>query len=77
MKIKSITEAFSMQPVTFNTIKNKESLYNPDEALKEIKLEYLSYSNDEIPEPYYCGYNFEGSKLFQYLAKSVNVNYEI
>jgi hypothetical protein len=76
LKIRSIVEAFSMQPEAFHIVESNEGFWKPDEAIKEIILEYLSYSNDEIPEPYYSGFNFEGKKLFQYLAKSVNVHYQ-
>jgi len=76
LKIRSIVEAFSMQPQVLQVYEGaKESYWKPDEAIKEIRLEYLSYSNDEVPEPYYSGFNFDGKKLFQYLAKSVNVHY--
>jgi hypothetical protein len=77
LKIKSIVEAFSMQPTFYQVSESKEGFWKPDEAIKEIRLEYLSYSNDEVPEPYYSGFNFEGKKLFQYRAKSVNVHYEV
>lgn len=77
MKIKSITEAFSMQPATLSTMKSNENYYDKPQACKEIKLEHLSGVYDEVPTDYYVGYNFEGQKLFQYLAKSVNVHYEV
>jgi hypothetical protein len=75
LKIRSIVEAFSMQPQILQISESKDNFWKPDEAIKGIRLEYLSYSNDEVPEPYYVGYNFDGKKLFQYLAKSVNVHY--
>ena len=77
LKIKSIIEAFSMQPEILQISESKESFWKPNEAIKEIRLEYISYSNDEVPEPYYSDFNFDGKKLFKYLAKSVNVNYVV
>lgn len=70
-KIKSISEAFSMQPRTLSVDKIRSN-FNPDESVKEIVLERSgedSYS--------YVGYNFEGKMLFKYLEHSVNVHYEI
>jgi len=77
LKIKSIVEAFSMQPEILQVQKTKEGFWKPDEACKEIKLEVLDHIYDESPTSYYVGYNFDGKKLFQYLAKSVNVHYQI
>jgi len=71
--IKSITEAFSMQPSTLSITENR-SKYEPENDIKEIKIEsHQVGENDRIS--YYVGYNFEGVKKFQFIAKSVNVIY--
>jgi len=75
-KIKSITEAFSMQPATLSIMKSNENYYDKPQACKEIKLEILDGVYDKEPDTYYVGYNFEGEKIFQYLSRSVNVHYE-
>ncbi len=71
-KIKSITEAFSMQPESFGimTKENMEHFYDKENALKEIKEEVLDKDTNV-----YVGCNFKGKKLFQYLVNSVNVHY--
>lgn len=71
----SITEAFSMQPLTLyvKSQREMESYFDKPKAVKEIKFEYETHEN-EILE-YYVGYNFDGKKLFKYLVKSVNVHY--
>jgi len=75
--IKSIVEAFSMHPEILQITEDKNTFWKHNEACKEIKLEYLEgVYNKEFVE-YYVGYNFDGKKLFQYLAKSVNVHYKI
>ena len=88
-KIKSITEAFSMQPITlkittqieYDAIKESKSKgysinTNIDELIKYIKYEQLQVVAGG-PDMYYIGYNFEGKKLFQYLASTVNVHFLI
>lgn len=74
-RIRSIVEAFSMQPAVFEVMENNTNFYDKDRALKEIKLEYIEGVYDNQYVEYYVGYNFEGKKIFQYLAKSVNVHY--
>ena len=79
-KIKSITEAFSMQPTTISTMKSNEGYFDKPNACKEIKLERLCIGHkygDPIEELYYVGYNFEGKKIFQYIANTVNVHFEV
>lgn len=73
--IKSITEAFSMQPVNLSvyTEQQKASYYDPETCAKEIKKEFAIIDSDRTEV--YVGYNFEGKKIFQYLAKSVNVHF--
>ena len=72
--IKSISEAFSMQPKTFEIISEAEyeSYYKNSgaEACKEIRLETFQTSSDALISVY-VGYNFDGKKVFQYLANSV------
>ncbi len=74
MKIQSISEAFSMQPVTLSVV-NEPNPFSPENSIKEIKLEYRTYKTGENNTDVYVGYNFEGKKLFEYIAKSVNVHY--
>jgi len=81
-KIKSITEAFSMQPNTLET-KTQEQYentqkYNPKFACgccKEIKAETIQVDTDKQCN-FYVGYNFDGEKIFECLQSSVNVHYE-
>ena len=69
MKIKSISEAFSMQPITLRVV-DKPTSFDPENSIKEIKLEVMDETTNV-----YVGYNFDGKKLFEYIAKSVNVHY--
>lgn len=73
--IQSITEAFSMQPVCLRVMTEQEyqTFYSKETATKEIKKEVMRIDGE--PTEVYVGYNFEGKKIFQYLAKSVNVHY--
>ena len=76
-KIKSIIEAFSIQPRTLSVCKreyesNKPHAHKPD-CIKEIKK--IQMCKFEPNEFIYVGYNFKGSKLFEYQSKSVNVEY--
>lgn len=78
-KIKSISQAFSMQPVTISTMKSNEHYYDKPRACKEIRLETVCIGRkcgDPVEELYYVGYNFEGEKIFQYIANTVNVHFE-
>jgi hypothetical protein len=72
-KIKSISEAYSAQPLTLIVDKEPRP-FDPENSIKEIKeirLEDLAYENVCV----YVGYNFEGKKIFQYHMMSVNVHY--
>jgi hypothetical protein len=79
-KIKSITEAFSMQPnvrgVTYeyNTPKEPKYFHN---FIKEIRLERTEMVSFGVMQQYdvYRGYDYNGNKSFEYLANSVNVDY--
>jgi hypothetical protein len=86
-KIKSITEAFSMQPCSFSICltpekqmrNNKEFIHEHKGCIKEIKLERLQVGTkcgDPVEELYYVGYGFNGEKMFKYIYNSVNVHYE-
>lgn len=66
-KIKSITEAFSMQPSTLQTGME----YG---CCKEIKLEKVFLINGDT-EGYYIGYDNDNKEVFRYLEKCVNVHY--
>ena len=70
-KIKSISEAFSMQPITLSVTEPNKRLEfsNPKDHIKEIKDIGID------GESYYVGYNYDGKKLFKYVGKSVNVHY--
>ena len=72
-KIKSITEAFSMQPVVLQ-VKDKPDEWNIDNSIKRIEFEISDeYASGETSV--YRGYNFADKLIFQYLANSVNVHY--
>lgn len=87
-KIKSITEAFSMQPEVLAV--QPKTNYDKQIATEEKHPNLECYSRNIIAEilpetrrvdsdkqcNYYVGYNFRGEKLFEYLQSSVNVNYE-
>ena len=72
MKIKSITEAFSMQPNYFSVCAYDHK--HGDECLKEINEE-LQPDGENILIKYYVGWNFNDKMIFKYLANSVNVHY--
>ncbi len=72
-RIKSIVQAFSMQPEVLQVLETNIGYWKPEEAIKEIKLED-KYFDGELLECY-VGYNFEGKMLFRYIAKTVNVHY--
>ncbi len=75
MKIKSITEAFSMQPASLMVVDEKyRSKTHPEGDIKEIKEGNKQVSTDKLISVY-VGYNFNGEKLFEYIAESVNVHF--
>lgn len=79
MKIQSITEAFSMQPVTFIIEKKLGQFNMPEKTLKNIEKEEIitDYENGQPNQrTCYVGYNWNGAKMFQYLASAVNVVYQ-
>lgn len=69
MRIKSISEAFSIQPVTLRVVE-EPTLYDPKNSIEEIRLEVMDETTN-----IYVGYNFDGNKIFQYIANAVNVHY--
>ena len=70
-KVKSISEAFAMQPNYFK-IKDIErgSKTNTENDIEKIELEVMNETTDV-----YVGYNFKGKKMFKYIASAVNVHY--
>ena len=73
MRIRTISEAYSMQPITLTVVETPAS-FNPEDSIKEIKLEVRNYITD-VSTDFYVGYNFEGKKIFEYVAAAVNVHY--
>ena len=72
-KIKSIAEAYSMQPVVLQ-VKEKPDEWNIEDSIKRIEFEISDeYASGETSV--YRGYNFDDKLRFQYLANSVNVHY--
>lgn len=77
-RIETISEAFSMQPHVKYVCTDYEHYYDKPNACKEIKLENIEIGKvcgDSVEQLYYVGYNFEGKKIFQYVATAVNVTY--
>jgi len=75
-KIKSISEAFSTQPVSMIVTDPKaRAQYQHDYDIEKIDAERDQIGQYEYVD-YYVGYNFEGKKIFKYLANSVNVHYQ-
>ena len=73
-KIKSVTEAFSTQPVSMTVgIRLNNQLKKEIIELKEIKQENVHFQGD--PYSFYCGYDNKGNKVFQWRAESCNVNF--
>jgi len=68
-EIKSVSEAFSMQPRNFNVGTNMGSFDHP-KILDCIKLEI-----DPNHEDVYVGYTENGEKLFKFIVKATNVYY--
>ena len=75
MKIKSVTEAFSMQPNTWTVSKSKgiPLCCSINRDIVEIKLERIG--PDEFYDYLYIAYDFGGNKLFQWQPKAVNVEF--
>jgi hypothetical protein len=76
-KIKQITEAFSMQPKVFYVTDEPQGYTG---EVKEIKLEKIILGDENgnsIEDVYYVGYDFNDKKIFQFLAKTVNVEFDV
>lgn len=86
-KIKSISEAFSMQPYGINVSSQQEyenrlkveSNANIDNGIsksmiKEMRFETYQVDTDKQVD-FVVGYNFDGEKLFEYIRASVNIYY--
>jgi len=76
--IKSLNEAYSMQPNFVCVCTDYEHYYDKPNACKEIVFERQvigTKCGDPVEELYYVGYNFQGEKIFQYLANAVNIHY--
>jgi hypothetical protein len=77
-KIKSISEAYSMQPsfrkvcdLPFDNFVHKK---HSKECIAEITEEHENLTPDKIIY-FYIGRNFDAEVLFKYLSDSVNVEY--
>jgi hypothetical protein len=78
-RIKYMTEAFSMQPITMNVTED-EPVSNGGKmnCCKKIIFEKLVVGHkcgDPVEELFYCGYNFYDERIFQFLHNSVNIGY--
>jgi hypothetical protein len=71
-KIKSITEAFSMQPNTW-TVGNSYWIHEFNHVISDIKLERIG--PDEFYDNLYIAYDSDGNKLFEWQPKAVNITY--
>jgi len=70
-KVKSISEAFAMQPNYFEIKDIERGLkINTENDIEKIELEVINETTNV-----YVGYNFEGKKMFEYIASAVNVHY--
>jgi len=75
MKIKRISEAYSMQPVYWEvTEENHRSKFNPENDIAKIVEEKVQVSSEKQISVY-VGYNYDGKKKFKYIADAVNVHY--
>jgi len=77
-KIKSVSEAYSVNRRTWQIVDKNNKHFRPDKDCVEIKLEKIKFDFVDYFEEdwYYVGYNIKGQKLFQYLADSVNVEFD-
>lgn len=70
-KIYSISEAYSIQPVTLYV--GGLSGNASDKVIAKIVEEDIYITGD--PFEYYCGYDSDGNRLFEYKKGTVNVHY--
>ena len=80
MKIKSITEANSMQPITWKvcTYQYDYHQYVPTKSPHEHKSECIQRIEKVQIEQYefiYVAYDFKDRKIFEWQSKSVNVEF--
>lgn len=68
-KIKSISEAYSMQPIVL-TIGNSMGASANRKTIDYIKME-IRPNHEDV----YVGYTENGEKLFEYIIKAVNVHF--
>lgn len=71
-QIRSISEAFSMQPITLNV----EDVIN-NVKIFTINKETINFpvAGDPYDYWYYIGYTEQGKKIFEFRAETVNVFY--
>lgn len=70
-KVRSITEAFSMQPATFYV---GQDLFQGQKVEKIVhEIIYV----DANPIEYYVGYDASNNRLFQFRKCSVNVFFDV
>jgi len=75
--IKAISEAFSMQPITFR-VQELGQWSKPELTIRNIEIEELVIGQDcgnPIQITHYVGYNYNNEKMFQYMCNTVNVHY--
>lgn len=76
-KIKSVAEAFSMQPIYWEVKGESENFSRKDYKIKEIVLELVTVGNPDTGEAFwmYSAYNYDNKLIHQWHPKSVNVTY--
>jgi len=75
-RIKSVTEAFSMQPRTWTVCKKGERLpFGQFDEIAEIKNEvhWPIVNGQQNGYTMYVAYDFNGNRVFEWQATSVNV----
>jgi hypothetical protein len=65
-KIKCITEAYSMQPITLKV---------GDKMYESLTHTYYTISFIEFDHDHIQGFDEHGREVFRYLADSVNINF--
>ena len=71
--IKSITEAFSMQPACY-IVTEKEPTRNKHFHLKRIEVINEQTSPNDMTT-FYVGFDWDENIMFKYIAATVNVTY--
>lgn len=78
-KIKSLSEAFSMQPMSYTVGEKLNRYYStkPGPVLARIEAEVKNYpvAGDPFECYYFVGYDDEGNVLFEFRRESMNVFY--